>query len=112
MIKPESQHLYLNLQILFSRAKLNTDHGTRQARNTTSNKNKKNASSKSSSRVVYNKRNSTSVRKRDVRKETISDDLEGDDDIDIDVGILIDTRLETTHRKPAVTISPNNPVMV
>ena len=42
----------------------------------------------------------------------MSDDLEGDDDIDIDVGILNDARLDNTHRKPAVTISPNNPVMV
>ena len=42
----------------------------------------------------------------------MDDELVGDDDIDIDVGILNDTRLEPTHRKPAVTISPSNPVMV
>ena len=41
----------------------------------------------------------------------MEDDLDGDDAIDIDAGTLNDARFDTTHRKPAVTISPNNPVM-
>ena len=67
---------------------------------------------KSSTRESYNKRIS-SARTKNVEKDNVAlDDLDQDDEFDIDVGIVNDGRLDNTHRKPAVRISPNNPVMV
>ena len=56
----------------------------------------------------------SSARKKDIEKENIilDDDLDQDDEFDVDVGMVNNERLENTHRKPAVRISPNNPVMV
>ena len=42
----------------------------------------------------------------------MDDDIE-DDDLDDDVGPMGDGKIDTkTHRKPAMRISTNNPVMV
>ena len=94
----------------FSRAKSSTSN--RQSKQNSSNQSKRNAA-KSSSRQSYSKRIS-SARKKDVEKENIilDDDLDQDDEFDVDVGMVNNERLENTHRKPAVRISPNNPVMV
>ena len=42
----------------------------------------------------------------------MDDDIEENEDLEIDMGILEDSRLDNSHRKPAVRISPNNPVRV
>ena len=63
--------------------------------------------------MSYGKR-SSSARKTETEKDdiTLDDDIDQDDEYDIDVGIVKEGRLENSHRKPAVRISPNNPVMV
>ena len=50
-----------------------------------------------------------------MRKEltAMDDDIEDEDDLDDDVGPMGDGKIDTkTHRKPAMRISTNNPVMV
>ena len=43
----------------------------------------------------------------------MDDDLEDEDDLDDDVGTMGDGKIDTKpHRKPAMRISTNNPVMV
>ena len=50
-----------------------------------------------------------------MRKQTtaMDDDIEDEDELDDDAGTMGDGKIDTkTHRKPAMRISTNNPVMV
>ena len=104
-------HSYLD-SLIFSRAKANITEVNGHHRSGSTNQSK-NVPQRHSTRVANNKGN-VSTCKRDIRKEItpVDDDIDGDDSLEIDMGILKEDRIESSHRKPAVRISATNPVMV
>ena len=97
---------------IFSRAKSNVSEANGHNKNGATSQ-LKNVPQKTSTRVSHSKGNLSSS-KKDIRKEIkpVEDDIDVDDSLDIDMGILKEDRIETSHRKPAVRISPNPTVMV
>ena len=96
-----------------SRAKSDKNDVNRQ-RKAASSKQSKTTTHKTQSRLGATNRIS-SARKQEVRKQStaMDDDIEDEDDIDDDVGTMGDGKKDSkTHRKPAMRISTNNPVMV
>jgi len=96
-----------------SRAKSDKNDVNRQ-RKAASSKQSKTTPHKTQSRLGSSNRIS-SARKQEVRKEStaMDDDIEDEDDIDDDVGTMGDGKKDSKiHRKPAMRISTNNPVMV